>query len=101
MDNRLKLHELLCSIIKSRNVYYQAPGADRMKYPAIVYGVNRIDIKSANNDNYITKRQYILTLISIDPDTDLIDKCLMIPGIRFNRHYKKDNLNHYVFTLFF
>ena len=32
MDRRLKLHEELCDILGSRNVYFQPPETVKMKY---------------------------------------------------------------------
>ena len=37
MKTRYELHEFLCEILGSRNVYFQPPESVKMKYPAIVY----------------------------------------------------------------
>jgi len=35
-DRRLKLHEILCGILNTRNAYFQPPESVKMNYPAIV-----------------------------------------------------------------
>lgn len=102
MENRrLKLHEILCGILESRNVYFQPPESIKMNYPAIVYGLDTIDSRYADDGVYHFRRRYAVTVITEDPDTDLTDKIAVLPTSSFVRHYKSDNLNHYVFTLYF
>ena len=96
MSRRTELQTLLEEILGSKNVYFQP-----MKYPAIVYSLNRIDKKSANDSSYIQKRSYTVTLIDKNPDSEFIDKISSLPLCQFDRPYKSDNLNHYVFTLYF
>ncbi len=100
-ERRLQLHELLCEVLGSRNVYFQPPESIKMQYPAIVYNLDDIQNFYADNGNYLSERRYQLTLIDEDPDTDLIGKILEIPNCQYNRHYNSDNLNQDVFTLFF
>ena len=101
MATRLMLHELLCQILGSSNVYFQPPESVKMVYPAIVYGLNDIDNSFANDGIYLSKKQYSVTVIDKNPDSLFVDKIISLPTCKFNRHYKKDNLNHYVFTLYF
>ena len=92
-----KLEELL----GSKNVYYQPPESVKMEYPAIKYSVDDIDKKSANDAAYIITKRYELTVISKRPDDPVIDKLLQLPMCSFERHYVSNNLNHYVFTLYY
>lgn len=101
MDRRLMLHEMLCKILGSRNVYFQPPESIQMKYPAIRYSLGNIDSKHANNNPYIKSRTYEITLIDRNPDSVIVDKIASIPTCRFDRHYISNNLNHFVFTLTF
>lgn len=101
MSRRTELQTLLEEILGSKNVYFQPPDTFSMKYPAIVYSLNRIDKKSANDSSYIQKRSYTVTLIDKNPDSEFIDKISSLPLCQFDRPYKSDNLNHYVFTLYF
>lgn len=101
METRLRLHEILCEILGNRNVYFQPPELVKMTYPAIVYSLNNIDNSFANDGVYLSKKQYSITLIDKNPDSLLVDGIAYLPTCKFNRHYQKDNLNHYVFTLYF
>ncbi len=101
MAARLKLHEILCEILGSRNVYYQPPETVKMNYPAIVYGLDDMESTFADDGVYLLKRRYAVTVIDKNPDSPLVDKVAVLPSCRFNRHYEKDHLNHDVFTLYF
>lgn len=102
MENRrLQLHEVLCKILGTRNVYFQPPESIQMNYPAIVYSLDNIKNMYANDGVYLSARRYAVTVIDKDPDSPIADKICLLPTCRFNRSYKKDNLNHYVFELYF
>ena len=62
-NDRLALHELLCELLGSRNVYFQPPESVKMKYPAIVYSRNRIENTSADNVVYKQDVSYTITVI--------------------------------------
>lgn len=99
LSQRLKLHEVLCDILGSRNAYYQPPASVRMNYPAIVY--SRYDIKNTPADNvpYKQDHMYQLIVIDSDPDSEIVHKVSQLPMCRFDRHYASENLNHDVFTI--
>lgn len=100
IDGRLKLHEILCEVLGSRNVYFQPPENLKMSYPAIVYSRDDLENTSANNSAYIRKTEYMVTLIDRDPDSEILDSLRCLPYCRFDRHYTSDNLNHDVFTIY-
>lgn len=101
MASRLELHEVLCEILGSRNVYFQPPESVKMQYPAIVYSRRSIDNIHANNSVYMQNNSYELTLIHRDPDNDIVEKLTKLPTCKFDRHFVSDNLNHYTYTLYF
>lgn len=102
MENRrLKLHEILCGILGTRNVYFQPPASVRMNYPAIVYGLDDIENTYANDRVYLFTKRYFVTVIDRNPDSLIVDEVALLPMCRFSRSYTKDNLNHYVFELYF
>lgn len=101
MASRLELHELLCEILGTRNAYFQPPASVRMKYPAIVYSLDDVSINRADDRAYTSKNRYLVTAITDDPDSELISKLALLPLCRFNRYYVSDNLNHYVFALYY
>lgn len=99
MVRRLKLHEILCDILGSRNVYYQPPSSVQMKYPAIKYSRSDIQNTFADNNVYKQSNVYEIIVIDEDPDSELVKKISTLPMCKFNRHYESDRLNHDVFTL--
>lgn len=101
MASRLELHELLCEVLGSRNVYFQPPAKLVMKYPAIVYSRNNIENKFANNSVYGQKHSYDVTVIDYDPDSEIVSKVSKLPMTRFSRHYTSDNLNHDSFVIYY
>lgn len=99
MPSRLELQMLLEELLESRNVYFQPPNSVKMKYPAIVYGLEDIENSFANDRVYLSKRKYSITVIDEDPDSEIVGKVSQLPTCRFSRHFESDNLNHDVFTL--
>lgn len=101
-ERRLQLHEELCEILGSRNVYFQPSGTTRMKYPCIRYSRDRGIHIRADNKTYIYRQAYQLIYIDTDPDNDIVDKLIEhFSEISFNRNYTADNLNHDVLILYY
>lgn len=98
---RLELQALLESTLGSRNVYFQPPSNVKMKYSCIKYSRSTITDQYANNAAYKRKTAYTITLITTDPDSDLVSKIKDLPLCRHDRSYVADGLNHDVFTLYY
>lgn len=101
MASRLELQSLLEEIMGNRNVYFQPPESIKMKYPASVYALDDIDNTHADNGVYSINKQYSITLIDKDPDSELVDKLAYLPTCRFDRFYVSENLNHWVFSVYY
>ena len=101
MSNRLDLHEMLCDILGSRSVYFQPPESVRLIYPAIIYKLSNIRNRHANNRVYIQGDSYEITVITSDPESDIVREISKLPNCRYDRGYVADNLYHTVFTLSF
>lgn len=101
MEHRLELHNLLCDILETTNVYFQPPASVQMNYPAIVYSRSNINKTFADNVTYRQTCLYQVTVIDYDPDSEIVNKVSALPKCRFDRHFTKDNLNHDVFTLYY
>lgn len=99
MDRRLKLHEILCEILGSRNVYFQPPASVKMQYPAIVYSRTEIENTSADNITYKQATFYQVIVIDYNPDSEIVRKVSQLPMCIYDRHYASDNLNHDAFTI--
>ena len=101
MARRLELHEVLCNVLGSRNVYYQPPASVKMQYPAIVYSRKDIYNRHADDDVYKQDRAYDITVIDQNPDSLIVEEISRLPKCRFDRHYTADNLNHDAFTIYY
>ena len=98
--SRLDLHERLCTLIGSRNVYFQPPETLEMLFPCLIYSTNDLDTKWAGNRPYGIRKAYSIVYVDPDPDSDVPDRLAELPLCRFNRFYTSDNLNHWAFTLY-
>lgn len=84
-----------------QNLYFQPPSTVRMKYPCIQYKFESFDQRHADNLVYTTRKKWLLTLITDDPDNEYVDKLAELPMCRFDRAFTADNLYHYVFELYY
>ena len=101
-ERRLQLHEMLTTrVLGSDHAYYQPPPNLMLHYPCIVYDIDNVETTSADNINYLGHPFFRMTLIDYDPETGLFDKMMSLPKISFDRSYKSNNLNHWVFTIYF
>ena len=111
MRTRLDFDRYLRDIVgEGVSVYFQPPsnvsGAGQkviknIKYPAIIDSLDEYNTMSANNKKYSVQKEYEVTLITKDPDSDLPDKLVMLPTSRFDRNYESDGLYHSVCTIIF
>lgn len=102
MAKREDLHEEFCTILGSRNVYYQPPESVKMQYDAIRYKLGGKDLKRANNKVYRSTNQYDGVVITRNPDTSIPDEILAhFEMCSFGRPYIADNLHHYPFTIYY
>lgn len=101
MASRLKLQTEFEEILGSRNVYFQPPSSVKMHYPAIRYSLSDLDGLHANDKMYKQMIAYEVVLIDPNPDNTYAQAILDMPYCSFDRSYAADNLNHYVFTLYY
>lgn len=101
MASRLMLHDELCKILGSLNVYFQPPENIKLKYPCILYTLSGNDVKHADNTKYNRINQYSVTLIDKNPESEFHDKINKLPYCRFDRPYSADGLNHFTYTLYY
>lgn len=100
-QKRLKLHEFLCKIIESRNCYYSPPASIEMSYPCVVYDLSDPKTKYADNISYLTFLRWTVTVIDEDPDSKIASRFFDIPKCTLNSKFESDDLNHFVFSLYF
>lgn len=102
MADRIDLHEELCEVLGSRNVYFQPPESVKMKYDAIRYALGGKTIARANNKAYRSTNQYEGVVITKDPDTTIPDQLIArFEMCSVGRPYVSDNLHHYPFTIYY
>ncbi len=99
MASRLDLQELLEAI--TPHVYFQPPTGIEMEYPCITYRRSDSAIVHADNRPYRRTKQYQVTVIDRNPDSELPDTVEELPLCSFDRFFAAENLNHTVFLLFF
>ena len=102
MASRLELHEELCTLLGSRNVYFQPPTSVQLKYPCIVYSRPSGDMTYADDKTYSLVFSYDIQIIDTDPDSDLPKRLGMhFPKCKIGRRLVSDNLYHDNFTIYY
>jgi len=99
MAPRLELQSLLEGV--TNHVYFQPPANIQMQYPCIIYSRDGTSTDHANNGLYRHAKRYQITVIDRNPDTELADKVETLPYTSFENAFATDDLNHYVFSIFF
>lgn len=100
MGSRVDLQYKLEEILEKPNVYFQPPSSVKLRYRAIVYNLKDIAELHADDLAYQQHRAYELTLIDENPDSEYVAKILQLRYCSFDRFFTSDNLNHWVFTLY-
>lgn len=101
MDSRIELQSLLEEILGERNVYFQPPESFKMKYPCIIYRFADESVRFADDEKYLRMNLYEVTVIDANPDTKIPKKVSDLKYCSFDRFFISDNLNHYVYRLYF
>lgn len=101
LENRLKLQELLSNISGVKKVYFQSPGKELMQYPCIKYSLSRPRQDNANNKIYRSKDLYEIMVIDYSPVSTIANEISKLPYCSFDRSYPSDNLNHFIFNLYY
>lgn len=100
LSRRLQLHSSLVALLGSENVYFQPPATLQMQYPCIVYERDAASANHADNMPYTVVQGYQVTYISRMPDDDVVDKLMVYPSSRYQRHFATSGLNHDVFVIY-
>lgn len=102
MDRRIELHDKLIDILGNRNVYFQPPASVQLSYPCVIYNLGTGDIKRADNSVYAYTNSYEITFIYKKPNMDILEQMLRSFSMcSVSRVYVADNLNHYVFNVYY
>ena len=102
MASRLNLQDEFEQVLGIENVYFQPPEKYKLSYPCLIFQLNTGDTQFADDKPYTFKRQYMATYITKDPDSEMPDKIAKhFPMSRMDRFYTADNLNHFVFMIYY
>lgn len=101
MGQRLDLQAILEGILGTGNVYFQPPNGLAIEYPCIVYHQDNAVTEFADNNPYRYTKRYQVTYMDKNPVSGIPDKIAQLPMTLFNRFFPADNLNHFIFTLYF
>ena len=101
MDRRLMLQEILEQIPGPKKVYFQPPENLKMSYPCIVYKMDSADTQFADNNPYVYRKRYQITVIDRNPDSEIPDNIAMLQMSVFDRSFISDGLHHWIFDLYF
>lgn len=100
MRSRLELHNELLEILE--HCYFQPPESVKLVYPCIVYSLDNVDTRYADDIRYHNMKRYTLTLIEKNPDTPYLEQILeKFQYCRHDRRYVTDNLTHDTFSLYY
>lgn len=102
MERRLELHSKLRALANAKDAYFQPPESKKMEYPCFVYHLNDAQTMHADDSNYVNRKRYTVTYITRVPDDDVVN--LMLSTFKyctFDRWYAADNLNHFVYDLYY
>jgi len=98
VKQRKDLSDILHSFCE--NVYYQPPTGYKLVYPCIIYALDSVDERHADDISYLTHGEYAITYITRDPDDPNIIGICGLPKCRMNRTYTVDNLYHSTYTIY-
>lgn len=101
MRKRLSLQKILEEALGSRNVYFQPPESFRLQYPCIIYERNSGVPYHSNDELYNYIKSYTITVIDQNPDSEIPDKLEKLRYCDMDRFFITDNLNHWVFTIYY
>ena len=100
--NRLEFHEKLCTMLGSRNVYFQPPETVKLSYPCIVYSRNDDYVRHADNTGYMAVDCYRVQIIAKDPAFELFETFTSKwQYVRQEPPFTADNMNHHNYTVYY
>lgn len=101
MATRAQLHSKLEALPGVEKVYFCPPETLKLTYPCIIYRLSGIEDTFADNEAYHSVKAYSVTLISKEPNFQIVDAINLLPHTKMERYYSSNNLHHYTFKLYF
>lgn len=101
LKRRLYLQSLLKEIPEVQEVYFQPPEDVKLKFPCIIYKWDRTKDLRADDTLYNSRRGYSITIVDQNPDSAIpIIFQKNFPLASFDRSYVSNNMNHWVYNLY-
>lgn len=94
------LLHLLQKAVDHNRVYFQPPENLKIGYPAVIFHLSKIKLDHADDVPYKGAREYSVTLITKEPEPEVLDEILKIPYTTLDTTYTADGMNHFVFTTY-
>ena len=94
------LLHLLQKAVDHNRVYFQPPENLKIGYPAVVFHLSKIKLDHADDVPYKGAREYSITLITKEPEPEVLDEIIKIPYTTLDTTYISDGMNHFVFTTY-
>lgn len=105
MKTRMDLHRAFKNILgedrEKVHTYFQPADGTIIKYPAIVYQIGNVKKMFADDTTYIYRNAYTVTVMDKDPESEIAEKLKGWPLCSFDRFFCKDNLNQWVFMIYY
>lgn len=100
MGTRLELHDELLKF--ATHVYFQPPENTLLKYPCIIYHKSP-KLKRFGNDNmYLSKQGYNITVIDKNPDSTIAESIESHFGYcSIDGYFTNEGLNHTTINLYY
>lgn len=98
---RIDLQNDLEDILGSCHVYFQPPKSVMLVYPCIIYSLSNDKAVYADDFRYHDKNRYTVTVVDKNPDSDIPNRLKVMQYCAFDRAYTADNLNHFVFQIYY
>lgn len=94
------LLHLLQKAVDHNRVYFQPPENLKIGYPAVIFHLSKVKLDHADDVPYKGAREYSVTLITKEPEPEVLDEILKIPYATLDTTYIADGMNHFVFTIY-
>lgn len=98
---RTELQDTLEKILSSKNVSFAPSNNIDMEFPHIVYQLSGKRNDHADDIKYRKLNRYTITIIDEDPDSKIPEKIEELQYCSFSRFFISDNLNHWVYDLYY
>lgn len=100
-QRRVELQRMLEGLLGNRHVYFQPPTGMKLQYPCIVYHLDTANDIHAEDKIYRRLYRYSLEYITKDPEDPMRDQIDNLQYCRFERFFAFDNLNHFVYNIYY